>query len=63
MAYIDNYGNLVTYEDSYSLELYHHGIRGQRWGRRNGPPYPIDAADHSAAEKKAACRGYLSADR
>lgn len=22
-------------------ELYHHGIEGQRWGVRNGPPYPI----------------------
>lgn len=60
MAYIDNYGNLVTYEDSYSLELYHHGIRGQRWGRKNGPPYPLDAADHSAAEKKAGWRKSLA---
>lgn len=60
MAYIDNYGNLVTYEDSYSLELYHHGIRGQEWGRKNGPPYPLDAADHSAAEKKAGWRKSLA---
>ena len=22
-------------------ELYHHGIRGQKWGVRNGPPYPL----------------------
>lgn len=22
-------------------ELYHHGIKGQRWGVRNGPPYPL----------------------
>ena len=22
-------------------ELYHHGINGQKWGVRNGPPYPI----------------------
>lgn len=22
-------------------ELYHHGIEGQRWGIRNGPPYPL----------------------
>lgn len=21
--------------------LCHHGIKGQRWGVRNGPPYPI----------------------
>jgi len=23
-------------------ELYHHGIKGQKWGVRNGPPYPLD---------------------
>ena len=22
-------------------ELYHHGIEGQKWGVRNGPPYPL----------------------
>ena len=34
-------------------ELYHHGILGQRWGKKNGPPYPLGVSDHSASEKKA----------
>lgn len=37
----------------YPNELYHHGIEGQKWGVQNGPPYPLDPEDHSAAEKKA----------
>lgn len=32
--------------------LYHHGIKGQRWGVKNGPPYPLDASDYSASEKR-----------
>lgn len=34
-------------------ELEHHGIDGQKWGKRNGPPYPLDSEDHSTAEKRA----------
>ena len=34
-------------------ELYHHGIEGQKWGVRNGPPYPLDESDKSSAEKRA----------
>lgn len=34
--------------------LAHHGILGQKWGKRNGPPYPLSDSAHSAAEKKAA---------
>ena len=38
----------------------HHGILGMRWGRRNGPPYPLDSGDHSASEKKSGWRKSLS---
>ena len=43
-------GNVVIIRDS---ALKHHGILGQKWGHRNGPPYPLDASDHSASERKA----------
>lgn len=33
--------------------LEHHGILGQKWGKKNGPPYPLDEKQHSSAEKKA----------
>lgn len=41
---------------NYRSELYHHGILGQRWGKKNGPPYPLAAKDHSTSERKAGWR-------
>ena len=33
--------------------LCHHGILGQKWGKRNGPPYPLKGGDYTATERKA----------
>ena len=32
--------------------LTHHGILGQKWGKQNGPPYPLNPANRSSVEKK-----------
>ena len=34
-------------------EIYHHGILGQKWGTRNGPPYPLGGGDYTQSERKA----------
>lgn len=40
----------MYYKDT---ELTHHGILNQKWGERNGPPYPLSGGDYSRAEKQA----------
>ena len=32
-------------------ELCHHGILGQRWGKRNGPPYPLSGSKKHSRKK------------
>lgn len=36
-----------------SGELYHHGIKGQQWGKQNGPPYPLRESVHDKIVKRA----------
>ena len=42
----------MEYKVITTSELYHHGIKGQKWGVLNGPPYPLNASDKSASEKR-----------
>lgn len=57
MYYRSYYG--IEYLD-YNPPIAHHGILGQKWGKKNGPPYPLDPSDHSAREKKAGWRKSLN---
>ena len=47
---------------SYDEYLQHHGILGQKWGKKNGPPYPLDSEDHSSSEEKAGWKKSLTGD-
>ena len=47
-------------EELYRTQLAHHGIKGQQWGKRNGPPYPLDEDAHSANEEKMNWRESIS---
>ena len=44
----------------YQSYLCHHGIKGQKWGQRNGPPYPLADSKHSASERKAGWKKSLT---
>lgn len=40
--------------------LVHHGILGQKWGKKNGPPYPLDYNKLSAEEREEAKKSAIS---
>ena len=42
----------VSIAPIYGDYLAHHGIKGQKWGKMNGPPYPLGYESHSRKEKK-----------
>lgn len=41
---------------SNDFRLYHHGILGQKWGRKNGPPYPLDESVSTGSRLKSAVK-------
>lgn len=43
----------MSYGYSEEPVLAHYGILNQKWGVRNGPPYPLKGGQYSAAERKA----------
>lgn len=44
--------NIFQYYDE-TIYLAHHGIKGQKWGKQNGPPYPLKESQKSKREKNA----------
>lgn len=51
--------DLYGYQVIRSPDLTHHGIKGQKWGTRNGPPYPLESGAHTAVEKTGIGRSYI----
>lgn len=51
---MEYYGNLDVSAYSQMAYLSHHGILGQKWGKKLGPPYPLGSGSHSSSETKAA---------
>lgn len=45
----DNFSDLM--EVGYDV-LAHHGIKGQRWGKQNGPPYPLNSEGREKFKKQ-----------
>ena len=45
---------LIAYPDIFP------GVLGQKYGVKNGPPYPLDEGDHSSSEESAAKKAGIS---
>jgi hypothetical protein len=43
----------IKTDDQSEEELYHHGVLGQSWGKKHGPPYPLDGIDKKIARAEA----------
>lgn len=43
----------MTFTNGSEAYLEHHGILGQKWGVKNGPPYPLKGGSYTATEQKA----------
>ena len=64
MTIVDDMQHSFSVEDGVNLfddYLEHHGILGQKWGVKNGPPYPLGSGDHNASERAAGWQQSLSA--
>ena len=44
--------SVLLYEKPSPIDIVHEGRLGMKWGRRNGPPYPLGSSQLSSAEKK-----------
>lgn len=47
---------------SYELYLEHHGIKGQKWGVLNGPPYPLGSGRTIKKQQKKAAKAIQKGD-
>ena len=42
----------INFSDGSTGVLKHHGVLGQKWGIKNGPPYPLGKGKYSSSEKR-----------